>query len=147
MNARVRFVVFVFLLVLGLPALSLAQQTSGVNGVITDKTGGVMSGVQVSLDNSLLGSHQETTTNDLGFYQFLHITSAAGYQLTFTRDGFQKVVLSPAVSYVQSRILSRLGQGAGQFTEPRCEVFSCEAPFERMGDGLVVTLECEQALC
>jgi hypothetical protein len=53
-----------------------------------------MSGVQVALDNSLLGSHQETTTNDLGFYQFLHITSAAGYQLTFTRDGFQKVVVS-----------------------------------------------------
>lgn len=94
MNARVRFVVFAFLLILGLPVLSLAQQTSGVNGVITDKTGGVMSGVQVSLDNSLLGSHQETTTNDLGFYQFLHITSAAGYQLTFTREGFQKVVLS-----------------------------------------------------
>ena len=53
-----------------------------------------MSEVQVALDNSLLGSHQETTTNDLGFYQFLHITSAAGYQLTFTRDGFQKVVVS-----------------------------------------------------
>jgi hypothetical protein len=86
--------VFVFLLLLGLPVLSLAQQTSGVNGVSTDKTGGVMSGVQVSLDNSLLGSHQETTTNELGFYQFLHITSAAGYQLTFTREGFQKVVLS-----------------------------------------------------
>ncbi len=85
---------FVFLAFLSLPALLLAQQTSGVNGVITDKTGGVISEVQVALDNSLLGFHQETTTNDLGFYQFLHITSAAGYQLTFTKEGFQKVVLS-----------------------------------------------------
>jgi len=57
-------------------------------------------------------------------------------------------VLGPksAVSYVQSRILSRLGQGASQFAEPGCEVLSCEAPFERLSDGLVVTLECEQAL-
>ena len=35
---------------------------------------------------------------------------------------------------------------AAQFAEPRGEVFSCEAPFERSGDGLVVTLEGEQAL-
>jgi hypothetical protein len=102
MNARARFLVFAFLLLLGLPALSLAQQTSGVNGVITDKTGGVMSGVRVALDNSLLGSHQETTTNDLGFYQFLHITTAAGYQLTFTREGFQTVVVSDVTLGVAS---------------------------------------------
>src|SRR5271157_5727410 len=93
-NQRARLTVFAFLAFLSLPVFSLAQQTSGVNGVITDKTGGVISGVQVALDNSLLGFHQETTTNDLGFYQFIHIDSGAGYQLTFTKDGFRKVVLS-----------------------------------------------------
>jgi len=50
------------------------------------------------------------------------------------------------VSYVQSRILSCLGHGAVQFAEPRGEILSCEAPFERLGDCLVVTLECEQAV-
>ncbi len=71
-----------------------AQQTSGVNGVITDKTGGTISEVQVALDNSLLGIHLQTTTNDLGFFQFLHLDPGAGYQLTFTKAGFRKVVLS-----------------------------------------------------
>jgi hypothetical protein len=87
-------VVFAFLAFLSLPMALPAQQTSGVNGVITDKTGGTISEVQVALDNSLLGIHLQTTTNDLGFFQFLHLDPGAGYQLTFTKGGFRKVVLS-----------------------------------------------------
>ena len=71
-----------------------AQQFSAVSGVVSDKSGGVISGVTVELDNSQLGLHETTTTNDLGFYQFLRKTPAQGYSLTFTKGGFAKLVVS-----------------------------------------------------
>jgi hypothetical protein len=39
--------------------------------------------------------------------------------------------------------LGRLGHGTVQFAEPFSEILSGEAPLERLGDGLVVTLEGE----
>lgn len=70
-----------------------AQQFSGVNGVVSDKSRAAISDVQVTLDNPQIGLHETTTTNDLGFYQFLRQTPAEGYELTFTKDGFRTVIL------------------------------------------------------
>jgi len=43
--------------------------------------------------------------------------------------------------------LGRLGHGAVQLVKPRSEMLSCEPPLERLGNGLVMTLEGQQALC
>jgi Carboxypeptidase regulatory-like domain len=91
-NLRGAVLGVVFLLVWSFPLR--AQQFSAVSGVVSDKSGGVVSGVTVELENSQLGVHQTTTTNDLGFYQFLRQTPAQGYSLTFTKEGFTKVVVS-----------------------------------------------------
>jgi len=37
--------------------------------------------------------HKSTTTNDLGFYQFLRQAPGEGYSLTFSKDGFTKFVI------------------------------------------------------
>ena len=71
-----------------------AQQFSAVSGVVSDNSGGVISGVTVELNNEQLGVHETTTTNDLGFYQFLRQTPAQGYSLTFTKEGFAKLAVS-----------------------------------------------------
>ena len=71
-----------------------AQQFSAVDGVVTDKSGGVISGVEVELNNEQLGLHETTTTNELGFYQVLHQAPGQGYSLTFTKEGFAKIVVS-----------------------------------------------------
>ena len=86
-----------------------AQQFSAVSGVVSDKSGGVISGVTVELDNSQLGLHETTTTNDLGFYQFLHQAPGQGYSLTFSKEGFTKAVLSNialGVSTTETRSVS-----------------------------------------
>jgi len=70
-----------------------AQQISAVRGVVSDKSGGVVSGVSVALDNAPLGLHETTTTNEWGFYQFLRQAPGQGYVLTFTKEGFTKMVL------------------------------------------------------
>lgn len=83
-----------------------AQQFSAVSGVVSDNSGGVISGVTVELENSQLGLHLATTTNDLGFFQFLKQTPADGYELTFTKDGFRKVVfhnITLQISSVETR--------------------------------------------
>jgi hypothetical protein len=88
---------FILGVLLALPLGSLllhAQQVSAVNGVVSDKSGGVVSGVAVELDNAQLGLHEATTTNDLGFYQFLRQAPGQGYSLTFSKDGFAKLVIS-----------------------------------------------------
>jgi hypothetical protein len=71
-----------------------AQQFSSVNGVVSDKSGAAISGATVTLENSGTGLHVVTTTNDLGYYQFLRLTPADGYQLSFSKEGFRTVVLS-----------------------------------------------------
>lgn len=77
-----------------LSAFASAQQVSGVSGVVTDNSGGTVSGVAVALDNPNLGIHLTTTTNDIGYFQFLKLSPAEGYNLTFTKDSFRKLVIS-----------------------------------------------------
>ena len=71
-----------------------AQQFSAVSGAVTDHSGGVVTDVTVTLDNPKLGIHTTTITNDIGHYQFLRITPAEGFVLTFTKDGFRKFVIN-----------------------------------------------------
>ena len=71
-----------------------AQEFSGVNGVVSDKTGGALAGVTVALDNTKTGAHASTVTNDQGYFQILHVNPADGYQLTFTKDGFRKLIVT-----------------------------------------------------
>jgi|HubBroStandDraft_6_1064221.scaffolds.fasta_scaffold00538_8 hypothetical protein len=96
----VKWLLAVLLLLVG-PALR-AQQFSGVNGIVSDKSGGTITGVEVSLDNTQLGIHLTTQTNDIGFYQFLKVTPSESYQLTFVKDGFQKTVLDNITLQVAS---------------------------------------------
>jgi len=70
-----------------------AQQFSAVSGVALDNSGGAISGVTVALDNDNTGVHATTTTNETGYYQFLRVAPGEGYRLTFTKDGFRKLVI------------------------------------------------------
>jgi len=97
MKAFLRVVGLCALALVGFAAVSMAQQSSGVSGVVSDNSGGTVSGVTVALDNSKLGLHATTTTNDIGYYQFLRVTPDSGFELTFTKDGFRKFVLSNVI--------------------------------------------------
>jgi len=83
-----------------------AQQYSGVSGVASDASGGTVSGVTVTLDNDKIGVHATTTTNETGYYQFLRVAPSEGYRLTFSKDGFRKLVIDKValgVSVVETR--------------------------------------------
>jgi Carboxypeptidase regulatory-like domain/TonB dependent receptor len=84
---------FVLALFCGLPVFLVAQATSGVTGVVTDETGALVVGAQVTLTNPATGLSATTTTNSDGVYKFLHILPAT-YKITFSKDKFRTVTIS-----------------------------------------------------
>jgi hypothetical protein len=70
-----------------LPAV--AQQTlGGIVGSLTDPTGGVLSGVVVTLKGDHNGLARTTNTNDSGEYTFVNLPIGT-YTLSYTLTGFQ----------------------------------------------------------
>src|SRR5271168_3991859 len=69
--------------------LALAQQTlGGVTGAVSDKSGGVLPGTEVTIvgDQTKLTRTQKTNSN--GIYEFVNLPIGT-YTLTFTHDGFE----------------------------------------------------------
>lgn len=59
-----------FLFVLMLSAILLAQSVGTVQGTVTDPSGAVVAGATVTLSSAISGYKQTTTTNATGFYKF-----------------------------------------------------------------------------
>ena len=74
--------------------IASAQTLSGVTGVVTDPTGAVVPGAQVTLLDTKTSRELKTTTNDEGVYAFNNVPQGGGYKLTFTAQGFQTSVLN-----------------------------------------------------
>jgi hypothetical protein len=86
-----RFLATLALLTLFVPGLSRAQDaTARITGTITDSTGAVIPGVQVTVTNTATQISREATTDHDGFYQVLALP-IGNYKVTATRDGFRTV--------------------------------------------------------
>ena len=82
------------LAVLCLAGLASAQTNSGVTGVVTDASGGLVPGVQVTLTDTKTSRELTATTNDQGTYIFSNVPQGSGYRLSFAGQGFQTLVLN-----------------------------------------------------
>jgi hypothetical protein len=81
------------LLVLALTTLapaSFAQQRAQVSGTITDATGAILAGAQVSVINEANGIRRGTRSNQEGGYAVASLQPGS-YKITVRRDGFQTV--------------------------------------------------------
>ncbi len=65
-----------------------AQLNASLQGVISDPTGGVIPGAQVTLKNNGTNATQSATANDQGFYRFNQLP-AGTYTLTVSAPSFQ----------------------------------------------------------
>ena len=78
-------------LALALPAFS--QHASGtVNGTITDTTGSVIPGADVTLTNVETNVVARAKTNSSGYFTFVDVTPGQ-YTMTIIKAGFKKIVL------------------------------------------------------
>jgi hypothetical protein len=88
--AAIAVALAVCVMLVGLPA---AAQTSygTVVGTVTDPTGAVVSGVNISLLNTGTSEQHTAKSNDQGSYQFVNLLPG-NYKVTFERAGFKRMV-------------------------------------------------------
>ncbi len=80
-------VVVVCLLVIGMPAK--AQYRGSIQGVVTDPSGAVVAGAQVSLTNLETNEVLSATSNDSGVFNFSALPPSR-FSLTLEKQGFKK---------------------------------------------------------
>src|SRR5713226_908490 len=75
-----------------------AQFKAGIQGTVTDTTGGLVPEAKITLVNTETGKAQETTTSNEGFYRLSGLAPAK-YKLTVEKAGYkQKVFDNVAVN-------------------------------------------------
>ena len=96
-RAVARFAVLLAVLTT-LPALLQAQDASSMTGVVTDSMGAVIAGANVKLVNTATNASYETTTNGRGSYTFAKVNPGPNYKVTFSKTGFEPVVVNGYLS-------------------------------------------------
>src|SRR5215510_360260 len=81
------------LLLMFFPIVGLAQQTSSITGVVTDKTGAAISGAEVKLTDTKTAKEHLTKTNEMGVYSFHQISPGSGFMLSFSSQGFETMTI------------------------------------------------------
>src|ERR1700691_159509 len=73
-----------------------AQSTNSgdIRGTVTDATGALVPGVTVTVLNVDTGESKDYPTNQDGLYDTSSIVTGS-YRITFTKDGFEKLVRGP----------------------------------------------------
>ena len=96
-KVRGRSVSAAILLALSLAVLSArelyAQANAGLTGTVTDSSGAVVAGANVTITNQGTGIQSHTTTSSAGTYAVTGLTPGQ-YSLTIEGSGFKKFVLN-----------------------------------------------------
>jgi hypothetical protein len=94
MKSVVTYLTFaVFLLVAGPTGILLSQNTNTgeIRGIVTDQSGAVVPGVEVTFTNVLTGVSTRTSTNASGIYDAPTLLSGT-YSITFSKNGFETFI-------------------------------------------------------
>jgi hypothetical protein len=78
----------------GLVSRVQAQDVASMTGVVTDPSGGVVSGAQVELKNDTTGVSYKATTNSVGAYTIVNAQPGPGYTETISAPGFQTTAIT-----------------------------------------------------
>ena len=69
------------------PLTMWAQDISSVTGVVTDVSGAVIVGAEVTLVNTTTNASYHAKTNSVGSYTIVNVPPGPGYKITFTQSG------------------------------------------------------------
>src|SRR6185295_2925667 len=88
-----RWVLVVCSIVLVLISCStvFAQNTSGIEGTVSDPTGAVVAGATVTIKNEETGATQTIQTPDSGYYHFATLPSAS-FTINASGAGFKTII-------------------------------------------------------
>jgi hypothetical protein len=77
------------------------QDTAAIMGVVTDSSGGAVTGAKVRATDSSSAVTRETTTGETGLYQFLSLPPGS-YILRVEAQGFRPIVTAPIAAVVST---------------------------------------------
>ena len=101
MTRFIRWVVVASLLLYAIsPVFAQSRNTGEIRGTVT-AAGAVVAGATVTLTNLDTGESKVFTTNDVGIYDTVS-TPTGTYNITFTAQGFKKLVRGPVVLQVDT---------------------------------------------
>jgi hypothetical protein len=86
-------VVLLIVSILASTTLVQAQFRTSIQGVVTDPTGAVVSGVTLTLTNPATGEKQVRTSDASGVFNFNALPASAVFQLVADKKGFEKKVI------------------------------------------------------
>ncbi|WP_263417810.1 TonB-dependent receptor [Terriglobus albidus] len=105
------------LCLVGIAPHAWAQSAAGsVVGTVTDTSGSVMPGAQVTLTNNATGDKKVITTADNGDFQFLSLIPGE-YTLTVERSGFKRYTHNPVEVQVALATRENVELAIGETTE------------------------------
>lgn len=73
---------------------AMAQNVASITGTVTDQSGAVIPGVDVTLHNPQTGQAYKTVTNAEGSYTFNEVKPGPGYTIEFAHPGFSSFVVA-----------------------------------------------------
>jgi hypothetical protein len=90
-------IVAAFALVLALlatPLFTSAQDVASMTGIVSDKSGGVVSDASLKLTDTRTDTVYATKSANDGSYKFARLAPGSGYVLVVSKDGFQSYTIS-----------------------------------------------------
>ncbi len=76
------------------PTFASGQDVASLTGIVTDKSGAVLSDASVTLVDTRTNAKYETKTNSVGAFTFPKVLPGPGYKVTFGKDGFASLTVS-----------------------------------------------------
>ena len=93
-----------------------ANATGSIVGVVTDQSGGVVAGAQVTLTDPTTKAEQHEPTNHAGRFAFLNLTVGA-YDVSVTKPGFRVLALPGQVVTLSQTLTLNLTMEVGAATQ------------------------------
>ena len=116
--AHLRFVrVLVFAFIFIVAAQLKAQDVSNITGIVTDPTGAVVPGVQVTLTNPATGTSYSAVTSSLGAYTIANVPAGPGYRIRFEDQGFKPVTITDVYLNVSATRTQNLRLSLGETSQ------------------------------
>ena len=108
-----------------------AQDVASLTGVVTDASGAVVPDAEVKLLDTKRNTTYETKTNDVGAYVFTNVLPGPGYEITFSKTGFETLKVGDVY----------LAVGATHTQNAQFKIGSTTETVEVNGAGSAVTLD------
>ena len=94
-----------------------AQEVSSLNGTVTDTSGAVIQGANLTLVNTRTNNSYQATTTSAGVYSFTKLIPGPGYKLTVKKDGFESIVINDLYLAVGNTKTEDVQMKVGQISE------------------------------